>query len=323
MRNLLKFSALFLLLSLPLLAQTTAKPAAAPAAKADSQASALPPGAPSVELTEAYFKRVFGYDPNLQVHVASILASPMPDLFEIVTVFVTPEGQQVLRWYVSKDLQHAIVGELRPFGADPYEKERKELAKSAFGPTKGPVNAKLLFVEFADLECPSCREAQPAMEKLYADYPDARFIFQSFPLTSLHPWAFRAASYLDCIARTDPEKAFVFADAVFKHQREIESIVHRTGDDGKSHVDEVEVNGRMRFYTDTAGADPNKIQACADSPETKARIDRGFELGKSVGVTGTPTLFLNGRLVGNPGNIPYEALKAVINFEAEQAAAAK
>jgi len=321
MRKLLQCSAV-LLLSLPLFAQPAAKPAAVPPlgkAAAQSAVPALPPGAPTVELAEAYFKRMFGYDSNLQIHVASISQSAAPDLFDVVAVFGTPEGQQIIHWYVTKDLQHAIPGEMRPFGRDPYEHDREELAKSAFGATKGPADAKLLIVEFADLECPSCREAQPIMEKLYAEYPNARFVLQSFPLSTLHPWAFRAAAYMDCIARSNQEQAFAFAQAVFGHQKEIESIVRRTDSDGKPKVDDAEVTGRMRHYTETSGADPVKIQACAELPETTARINRSYAIGQSVGVTGTPTIYVNGRLVGNPGAVPYEALKNLINFEAEQA----
>lgn len=319
MRNLLQCSAV-LLLSLPLLAQPSrpAPPAANPVA-AESAAPALPPEAPTREFVETYFKRTFGYDPNLQVHVANVALSANPNLYEIVAVFSTPEGQQVIRWYVTKDLKNIIAGDLKPFGADPYEHDRAELAKSAFGPTRGPANAKLLIVEFADLECPSCREAQPIMDKLFADFPDARFVFQSFPLSTLHPWAFRAAAYLDCISRSNQDQAYTFAESVYSHQKEIESIIRRTGNDGKPKVDDAEVTGRLRHYTETSGADPSKIQACSESPETTARVNRSYALGQALGVTATPTLYVNGRMVGNPGAVPYEALKAVISFEAEQA----
>src|SRR5208337_4076133 len=116
-------------------------------------------------------------------------------------VFLTAEGQQIGHWYVSRDQKHVILGDLLPFGADPYMHERSELSKSAFGPAKGADNAKLLIVEFADLECPACKEAAPIIQKLRNDFPEARFIFQSYPLAQLHPWAVRASSYLDCIAR--------------------------------------------------------------------------------------------------------------------------
>jgi protein-disulfide isomerase len=323
MRNFLKCSAV-LLLSVSLFAQTAAKkaiPAAKPAAEAAS--AALPPGAPTQALAEAYFKRMFGYDPNVQVKVVNIGLSPIPDLYEISAMFVTAEGQQSGHWYVSKDLKHAIAGDLLPFGADPFERERQELAKSAFGATKGPADAKLLIVEFADLECPACKDAAPLMEKLRTDFPQARFVFQSFPLTQLHPWALRASSYLDCIARSDQGQALTFIDAVFTHQKEVETEVRKTDAAGKTTIDNAAVTERLRHYAEMAGADPAKTQACAENPATAERITRSQLLGQAVGVTGTPTLFINGRRVGNPGAAQYEALKGVVAFESDQAAAGK
>lgn len=323
MRNFLKCSAV-LLLSCSLFAQTAAKkPVAAPKPAADAASAALPPGAPTQALAEAYFKRMFGYDPNLQVKVANIGISAVPDLYEIVAVFTTPEGQQAGHWYVSKDLKHAIAGDLLPFGVDPFESERRELAKSAFGPTKGPADAKLLIVEFADLECPACKDAAPLMEKLRADFPQARFVFQSFPLAQLHPWAVRASSYLDCIARSDQGQAQTFIDAVFTHQKEVETEVRKTDAAGKTTIDNAAVTARMRHYAEMAGADPAKTQACAEAPATAEHIARSQLIGQSVGVTGTPTLFINGRRVGNPSAPQYEALKAVVAFESDQATAGK
>jgi protein-disulfide isomerase len=323
MRNLLKCSAV-LLLSFSLFAQTAAKqpakPAPKPATDAATAATAeLPAGAPTQALMEQYFKRMFGYDTNLQTKILNISASSIPDIFDVTALFVTPEGQQAVHWYVSKDQKHAIAGDILPFGTDPFMPERQELAKSAFGPTKGPADAKLVIVEFADLECPSCKDAAPVMEKLCTDFPQARFVFQSFPLAQLHPWAVRASSYLDCIARSNQDQAFAFIDAVFSHQKEIETAVRKTDAAGKAIVDDAAVTERLREYAQTAGADPAKIQACAETPETSQRITRSELVGQSVAVTGTPTLFINGRRVGNPSAAQYDALKAVAAFETEQA----
>jgi protein-disulfide isomerase len=325
MRNLLKCSAV-LLLSLSLFAQTAAKkPASAPAPKpaADASKAELPAGAPTQALAEAYFKRMFGYDANLQIRVLSIGLSPIPDMYDIAAIFVTPEGQQAVHWYVGKDLKYAVAGDLLPFGEDPFAGLRAVLAKSAFGPTKGPADAKLLIVEFADLECPACKEAQPVAEKLRKDFPQARFVFQSFPLEKLHPWAVRASSYLDCIARSNEDQSFTFMEAVFTHQKEIEDAVRKTGADGKATIDDALVTERLRRYTEMAGADPAKTQACAEAPATAERITRSQALGQSISVTGTPTLFINGRRVGNPSAAQYEALKSVVTFEADQASAGK
>lgn len=324
MRNVLKCSAILLLCG-SLLAQTAAKkPAAKPAAKpADVSTAETATGAPTQAMAEAYFKRVFGYDPNLQVRIVNIGASPIAELYEITAVFSTPDGQQISHWYVSRDLQHAIAGDVLPFGVDPFAHERMELAKSAFGPTKGPADGKLLIVEFADLECPACKEAQPIMEKLRSDFPQARFVFQSFPLEKLHPWAIRASAYLDCIARSNQEQAFTFLDAVYTHQKEIEDKVRKTDAGGKATIDDGAVTSSLSHYAEMAGADAAKTRACAEAPATGERITRSQLLGQSVVVTGTPTLFINGRRVGNPGAAQYEALKAVVAFEADQAAAGK
>jgi protein-disulfide isomerase len=311
-----------LLLSVSLFAQSAEKkPAANSAASsaADAAKSTLPEGAPTQAMAEAYFKRMFGYDSNLQVKVLSIAVSAIPELFEITTVFVTPEGQQVGHWFVSKDLKHAIAGDILPFGADPFARDRAELAKSAFGAGNGPADAKLLIVEFADLECPACKDAAPVLEKLRTDFPQARFVFQSFPLAQMHPWAVRAASYLDCIARSNPDHASTYIDAIFSHQKEIENAVRKTGPDGKTTVDDAAVTERLRYYVEWAGADPAKTQSCAETPATAERIARSQQLGQSIGITGTPTLFINGRRIGNPGGAQYEALKAVVAYEADQA----
>ncbi len=319
MRNFLGCTAV-LLFAFSLFAQT---PAPASAAKPPAAVAALPAGAPTPNLVEAYFKRMFGYDQNLQVKVLGIAVSPVPDLFDVTVLFIGPDGQQVGHWYITRDQKHAIVGDLLPFGADPYAEVRTELVKSAFGATKGPADAKLLIVEFADLECPSCKEAAPVMQKLRNDFPQARFVFQSFPLAQLHPWAVRASSYLDCIARSSNDQAFTFIDAVFTHQKEIETEVRKTDADGKPTVDDAAVTTNLRRYTEWAGADPAKTQACAETPATAERIVRSQQLGQSLGVNGTPTLFVNGRHVGNPGAAQYDALKAVVSFEADQAAAGK
>jgi protein-disulfide isomerase len=325
MRNLLKCSSV-LLLSFSLFAQTVAKkPASKSNAKpaADAATSELIAAAPTQATVEAYFKRMFGYDPNLQVRVVNIGLSPIPDIYDVAAIFITPEGQQAVHWYVSKDQKHAIAGDILPFGAEPFAHERQELDKSAFGPTKGPEDAKLLIVEFADLECPSCKDAAPIMEKLRTDFPQARFVFQSFPLAQLHPWAVRASSYLDCLAHSNQDQAFTFIDAVFTHQKDIETAVRKTDAAGKATIDDAAVTERLRHYAEMAGADPAKTQTCAESPATAERITRSQLLGQSIAVTGTPTLFINGRRVSSPGAAQYEALKAVTAFEAEQAASSK
>lgn len=304
------------------LALTTAMTAETGAKKVAADSQQASAGMPSKEMADAYFKRMFGYDPAVDVRVLKIEASPIAELTAVTAVMITPDGQQMGTWYVSHDLQHAIVGEMVPFGADPFAADRTKLAAGVSGVTKGPADSKMLIVEFADLECPACKASAPVMAKLREDFPQAKFIFQSFPLPQ-HLWAARASSYLDCIGRVNPDQAYTFIDSVFTHQKDIEDAVRKTDASGKATVDDAAVTEQLRHFAETAGADPAKTEACAATPETAERIARSQELGKALGVNSTPTVFLNGRRVASPREDQYDALKAVVEYESQEAAAGK
>ena len=163
-----------------------------------------------------------------------------------------------------------------------------------------------------------CLQARrsPLMEKLRNDFPQARFVFQSFPLPKLHPWAVRAASYLDCIPRSTtrirPSPSLMPS---MTHQKEIEDRRAQDRCRRQNH------HRRCRRHRATcattrsmAGADPAKTQTCAEAPATAERIKRSELLGSRIAVTGTPTLFINGRRIGNPTAAQYEALKTVVSL---------
>ncbi|HEU5403553.1 MAG TPA: DsbA family protein [Terriglobales bacterium] len=250
----------------------------------------------------AFYNRMFGFQPNLNFKVADIRWSDVPGVAEVTALANTPEGQQVAKLFVMPDGKHAISGELIPFGADPYADNRQKL-KQAFGPTRGSATPEVTIVEFADLECPACKAAQPTVNRLLNDEPNARLIFQSFPLAQLHPWAMEAASYLDCIYRSNNQAAVTFLETIYDHQGEITKE---------------NATDKLKEYTQEAKADATKVSACAATPATRERIEKGIDLGHALQVTGTPTLFVNGRPIGNVGGIPYETLKALVEFEATQ-----
>src|SRR6267154_1914238 len=106
----------------------------------------------------------------------------VPGLAQVDVVLASPQGQQLSRFYITPDGQHAVIGDIIPFGAKPYDPARKVLEKGITGPSRGPKNAPVTIVEFGDLQCPACKAAQPAIEGLIAAEPDAHFVFQNFPL---------------------------------------------------------------------------------------------------------------------------------------------
>ena len=68
-----------------------------------------------------------------------------------------------------------------------------------------------------------------------------------------------------------------------------------------------------------AGVDGQQTAKCAAATDTYVRVNHSMELGKSLGVTGTPTLFIAGRKISNLGGMPYEAVKSIVDFQAKTA----
>ncbi len=73
--------------------------------------------------------------------------------------------------------------------------------------------APVTVVEFSDLQCPHCKEAQPNLDRLAAEDKNARIVFQNFPLP-MHDWAMKAASYADCVARSSPDAFWKFVESI-------------------------------------------------------------------------------------------------------------
>jgi len=262
---------------------------------------------PSEATVNSFLKEYFGYEQGITWKIQSIRPSTKdPALTEVDVVISGPQGQQGLQFYVTPDEKHAMVGELIPFGAHPFAETRQELQK-ATGPTKGPASAPVTIVEFSDLQCPHCKAAEPIVERLLSEEPNVHFIWENFPLPS-HDWAFKAASYADCLGRENKDAFWKFVKGVFDAQEQITA----------QNADE-----KLGGIVTAAGGNAANVAACAAKPETADRVKQSVALGKTVDVTGTPTLFINGRKIGNVTGAPYEFLKAIVDYDGKPAAAAK
>jgi protein-disulfide isomerase len=264
--------------------------------------TAAPTGAPSEQTVNGFLRQTFGYDPNVSWKIFAIKPSVAADLWEVDVVLANPQGQQNTTFFVTADQQHALVGDLIPFGEKPFASTNTELQKGINGIARGPGNAPVTIVEFSDLQCPHCKQAQPTIDKLLSEDTNARFVFQQFPLPS-HNWAAKAASYADCIGRANNDAFWKFVGATYNAQAEIT----------ESNADQ-----KLTSLADSVGVKGSDMAACAAKPDTKSRVDASVNLGKKVQVTGTPTLFINGRRIANVNGTPYEILKSIVEFEAKQ-----
>ena len=289
-----------------------------PSAPAPSAPLVFPPpnpadftaASPTKEVVNAFLNANFGWDDNRIWQVQKILKTQVDGISQVIVLEGDKSDKsgkpqiQALSFFVLPDGKHIIVGDqIIDFGPHPFAEAREKLQSSADGPYRGSASKNLELVEFADFQCPHCKEAQANMDKLVTDFPNARIVFQVWPIAQIHPEAVRAAEYGVCVTKLGGSSAFFqFAAAVFD------------GQDGLATGDGATLT--LNSAVTKAGLDPAKVAACATTPEAKAQVDASVKLGSEVGVTQTPLLAINGRLV--PPNAPYEVLKKIIDFQIKQ-----
>jgi protein-disulfide isomerase len=305
MRSFLNSICLLLLAASAAAAQTPAKDTAktTPAKPAEKLGTHATPDLPSEATVDSFLHETFGYQPDLTWKISSIAPSSVEGLAEVTVVLASPQGQQLSRFYVGADGQHALVGDIIPFGARPFDPAKKLLEKGITGPSRGPKDAAVTIVEFGDLQCPACKAAQPTIEGLVAAEPNARFVFQNFPL-EMHNWAAKGAAYADCVGRASNDAFWKFVAKTYETQSDITA----------ENADE-----KLTALADGAGVKGADIAACAVKPETRANVDASLALGKSVDVTGTPTLYINGRRIGSFDQRNADLYKALVEFAAKDA----
>jgi protein-disulfide isomerase len=292
--------------------QVPPAPAEEPSAPAPSAAPVFPKPdpdnftatSPTKETVNAFLQASWGFDENRIFQVQAIWKTPVEGISKVVVLVGDKTGKQKpqpVGFFTLADGKHIIAGdEIIPFGANPYADNRVQLAQRADGPYVGSAMKDLEIVEFADFQCPHCKEAQPNMDKLAVDFPKARIVFQFYPLEKIHPEAKTAASYGYCVAKTGGSTAFFqFAAAVFDGQEGLNST------DGATLT--------LNSAVVKAGQDPAKIAACAATPATSAAVEASVKLATDLDINMTPMLMINGRTVS--ANAPYDTLKKIIEFQ--------
>jgi protein-disulfide isomerase len=262
---------------------------------------------PTVDTVDGFLRAIWGYDPTRIWRVEAIQATASAGVSK-VTVFVSDKSPgakvQPMSFFALPDGKHAIadMNTVIPFGAKPFAETSAMLKARANGAAHGPESKELLLVEFADLQCPHCKEVQGTMEQVVKDFPKARVVFQLFPLVEIHSSAFKAAAYGVCVQKQSNDAFFVYADAVFDTQAALspatEDIV-------------------LKAAVTKAGLDPAAIAACSATQATKDVVNGDIKLAEDAGVDQTPMLAINGHLLPL-SQVPYEQLKQIIQFQATQ-----
>ncbi len=146
-----------------------------------------------------------------------------------------------------------------PFGPDSICRQPRSSEGARGWRRRGAAGKDLLLVEFADLQCPHCKDAQETMDKLVKDFPNARVVYQSFPLVEIHPFAFKAAAYGYCVEKQNNAAFFPYSAAVFENQA---ALTAETGDQ------------TLKDAVTKAGLDPAAIDACSQTAGDQRSGDR-------------------------------------------------
>jgi len=174
---------------------------------------------------------------------------------------------------------------------------RSNVAIDPGDPSLGPAGAPVTIVEFSDFQCPFCQRVVPTLKRVRDAYGDrVRLVWKDFPLTSIHPQAFKAAEAGQCAH--EQGKFWDYHDRLFGNQQalQVESL---------------------KKYAADAGLDAAKFGSCLDTAKYAERVQAQMGVGAGLGVNSTPAVFINGRLLS--GAQPYETFVAVIDEELERA----
>lgn len=167
------------------------------------------------------------------------------------------------------------------------------IAVAAAGPARGPASAPVTIVEFADFQCPYCKQAESSVHAVLEQYPrDVRFVFRNLPLTQIHPHAKVAAEAAVCAQRQG--KFWEMHDAMYADQNALTA-------------------GALKDTAKRLGLNLEQFSTCLSDGASAAALDADAKAAQDLGLSGTPYFFINGRPVD--GSVPLEKFQSIIAEE--------
>ena len=211
---------------------------------------------------------------------------------------IGPQIRAYLEGQAVEDARAAGFAELERRYAVAYllEPLRIEVAAEGF-PANGPADAPVTIVEFSDFECPYCARLAPVLDEVKRQYGDTvRVVYRHYPLSGIHPDAWKAAEASLCAF--EQGWFWEFHDLLFAEQGALAAV------DLKAKAEGLDL-------------DAEAFGECLESGRHYDAVLADVRAGDAAGVSGTPAMFVNGRFVG--GAVPFAALAELIEDELRRA----
>lgn len=168
---------------------------------------------------------------------------------------------------------------------------------------RGNRNARILLIEYSDLECPFCKRFHPTAEQAVDEYKgQVAWIYRHFPLDQIHSKADKEAEATECANELLGNDGFwKMADKIFEV----------TPSNNGLNLDD------LPKLASQIGLDQTKFKACLDSSKYAQYVEDDYQGGIKAGITGTPGNILldtkTGKTLAVPGAVPYDSLKSSID----------
>jgi protein-disulfide isomerase len=148
--------------------------------------------------------------------------------------------------------------------------------------TKGNPQARVKIIEYVDFQCPACAYGLTLLKKYFEQHGNDMFIqVRYFPLTNMHHHAMLSAMYSECAARQG--KFWDLDDLMIPQQGQWAQLIS---------PDPV-----FQSMAQQVGIDMPKLNTCLSSDDARKVINDEKSVGQTLGISSTPTYFINGKMV--------------------------
>ncbi len=238
---------------------------------------------------ETYVRKKFKVPASLGIEIGEAKDQECGSFRKLEVRSSDPSKKFALTLYASPDLRF-LTRDLLDTRIDPEVEQRKRHEEFEAGltrgdfPTLGPPNAPVTIAVFSDFQCPYCARFAQMLRKdvLPREGSNVRVVFRQFPL-AMHPWARPAAQASVCLAAQNNDFFWKVHDYLFENQRDLnpQNVTERIRSEAS----------RLRGFNRAS------FDSCLNEPKTAQRIESEIAFGSKNGISGTPSIFVNGRRV--------------------------